>query len=359
MKLQLLTLMFFISLTGIAQVGIGTSMPDGSAALDVVATDKGFLMPRMTTTQRNAIANPAEALQVYDTDTKHVWTYDGAAWIEGAGGAGKFVDGDAADIAYYGGRVGIGKSGFSTGHTLFVERVSTDASNNLASFNAIFDGAGSISTLYGPGAFAKNNGTGTVNYAIGIQGVVENATGGTITNGVGSWPQLNNSGTMNWGVGLVIENTNKDGGTMNTAYGQNTSLINESGASMGQGSLGSFYMNNAGSITGNAYGLWVGGVGAGSVAGNSYALYLATPFVNVTGDNFALYSENTANSYFEGNVGIGTSDPKQKVHINGVMRLEPQASAPTGALGDLYVNTDGKLYFHTGAGGWKEVLLAP
>ncbi len=356
MKLQLLALMFFISLTGIAQVGIGTTMPDGSAALDVVASDKGFLMPRMTTTQRNAIANPAEALQVYDTDTKHVWTYDGAAWVEGVGGAGKFVDGDSPDIAFYGNRVGIGKSDFSPSHTLYVERASTDASNNLAKFDAIFDGTGSIGTLYSTGVFARNTGVGTVNYAIGIQGVVENANGGTITNGVGSWPQVNNSGSMNWGVGLVIENTNKTGGNMNTAYAQNTSLINESGATMGQASLGSFYMNNAGSITGNAYGLWIGGASTGTVGGNAYALYIATPFTNITGNNFALYSDNTANSYIEGDLGVGTNNPQQKVHINGVMRLEPQASAPTGALGDLYVNSGGKLYFHNGTE-WKEVQL--
>jgi hypothetical protein len=57
-----------------------------------------------------------------------------------------------------------------------------------------------------------------------------------------------------------------------------------------------------------------------------------------------------------GNVGIGTMSPQQKMHISGVMRLEPQSSPPSGALGDLYVGTDGKLYFHNGTQ-WKEVSL--
>jgi hypothetical protein len=57
-----------------------------------------------------------------------------------------------------------------------------------------------------------------------------------------------------------------------------------------------------------------------------------------------------------GNVGIGTTSPQQKIHISGVMRLEPQSSPPPGALGDLYVGTDGKLYFHNGTE-WKEVSL--
>jgi len=63
-------------------------------------------------------------------------------------------------------------------------------------------------------------------------------------------------------------------------------------------------------------------------------------------------------SYIEGNVGFGIDAPLQKVHINGVMRLEPLAAAPAGDLGDLYVGTDNKLYFHNGTD-WKEVQLVP
>ncbi len=58
-----------------------------------------------------------------------------------------------------------------------------------------------------------------------------------------------------------------------------------------------------------------------------------------------------------GNVGIGNTAPQQKLHVSGVMRLEPQATPPSGALGDLYVSTDGKLYFHDGSG-WKLVSLS-
>jgi hypothetical protein len=49
-------------------VGIGTTTPNASSALDIVANDKGILVPRMTSTQRTAIASPANALLVYDTD---------------------------------------------------------------------------------------------------------------------------------------------------------------------------------------------------------------------------------------------------------------------------------------------------
>ena len=51
-------------------VGIGTTTPDPTSILEMKASDKGVLVPRMTTTQRQAIANPAEALMVYDTDAE-------------------------------------------------------------------------------------------------------------------------------------------------------------------------------------------------------------------------------------------------------------------------------------------------
>ncbi|AYF43955.1 endosialidase chaperone [Halobacteriovorax sp. BALOs_7] len=77
--------------------GIGTT-PDASAALDVSSTSKGFLPPRMTSVQRNAIASPAEGLVVYDTDIQGIYVYKGGAWravgdsVTGAGDAESYVE---------------------------------------------------------------------------------------------------------------------------------------------------------------------------------------------------------------------------------------------------------------------------
>ncbi len=54
---------------------------DTSSALTVTSTNQGFLPPRMTTTQKNAIASPAEGLQVWDTTLKLMSVYNGTAWI--------------------------------------------------------------------------------------------------------------------------------------------------------------------------------------------------------------------------------------------------------------------------------------
>ena len=358
-KLQLLAFILLLSASGFAQVGIGTTSPDASSALDISATDKGFLMPRMTTAQKTIIANPATGLQVYDTDTKSIWSYNGTAWVEGTGGPGKFIDGASADIAYYEDRVGIGRNDFSQLHKLYLETTKDAGQSQTAVIiDAIYEGSVGTGVNSGFAATARNNSTGTVKDAIGIQGIVRNGSGGTITTAVGSRPQLINSGTVDLGIGLVVDNTN-NAGLMSTAYGMNISVTNKSGATMGQGSLGSMYMLNEGSITGNAYGLWIGGAGGGSVGGNAYGLFIATPYTNVTGDSFAIYSENTANSYINGNLGVGLEAPLRKVHISGALRLEPQDTPPAGGdTGDLYVDSNKKLYFHDGDQ-WREVLLAP
>jgi hypothetical protein len=69
MMRQFLTIICLLfSIQAIAQTGIGTSTPDPSAKLHVASTDKGILIPRMTSGQRTAISNPANGLMIYQTD---------------------------------------------------------------------------------------------------------------------------------------------------------------------------------------------------------------------------------------------------------------------------------------------------
>jgi hypothetical protein len=57
---------------------------DGGAkiygGMDIESTTKGFLPPRMTTTQKNAISSPAEGLTVYDNTLHKLYVYDGSTW---------------------------------------------------------------------------------------------------------------------------------------------------------------------------------------------------------------------------------------------------------------------------------------
>ena len=53
---------------------------DASAKLQVDSTTQGFLPPRMTTTERDAISTPAAGLMVYNTTTNKAQCYNGTAW---------------------------------------------------------------------------------------------------------------------------------------------------------------------------------------------------------------------------------------------------------------------------------------
>lgn len=62
-------------------VGIGTTTPNNTAVLDVQSSTKGMLMPRMSSSQRKAIASPAAGLMVFDTDKNTLFMYDGMQWL--------------------------------------------------------------------------------------------------------------------------------------------------------------------------------------------------------------------------------------------------------------------------------------
>ena len=60
--------LFFTGAMAQNNVGIGTTTPNASAALDVQSTTQGMLVPRMTAAQRGLIGTPATGLLVYQTD---------------------------------------------------------------------------------------------------------------------------------------------------------------------------------------------------------------------------------------------------------------------------------------------------
>ncbi len=78
-------LMLFISATAFCQLGgmsisPSGSAPDPSAGLDINFSNKGFLMPRVTQQQRDAISNPALGLQIYNNTNNCVEVYGFGNW---------------------------------------------------------------------------------------------------------------------------------------------------------------------------------------------------------------------------------------------------------------------------------------
>ncbi|MBG8554800.1 tail fiber domain-containing protein [Hymenobacter guriensis] len=68
-------------------VGIGTTAPNASAALEIRSTSQGLLLPRLTLAQRDALtasttAPPVAGLVIYQSDnTPGLYAYDGTAWV--------------------------------------------------------------------------------------------------------------------------------------------------------------------------------------------------------------------------------------------------------------------------------------
>lgn len=60
------------------EVGLGTTTP--AAKLDIQSTTQGFLPPRMTTLQRDAIVTPVAGLMIFNTTTAEMNFYNGTTW---------------------------------------------------------------------------------------------------------------------------------------------------------------------------------------------------------------------------------------------------------------------------------------
>jgi uncharacterized protein (TIGR02145 family) len=93
----ILMISLFVRVT--AQVGINTdgSQPDNSAMLDVRSDSRGFLPPRMTKDQRDAISSPVAGLMIFNSTTGTVNLYNGTYWAN--------LDGTPADITWRCGQI--------------------------------------------------------------------------------------------------------------------------------------------------------------------------------------------------------------------------------------------------------------
>ncbi len=88
-KIQILVMMLMTSHFIFAQgIGIGTTTPDASAALEIQSSSKGLLIPRMGTGQRKQIPNPAVGLIIFDTDKGCIYMFDGLQWLPLSFGSG-------------------------------------------------------------------------------------------------------------------------------------------------------------------------------------------------------------------------------------------------------------------------------
>ncbi|MFM9909729.1 MAG: tail fiber domain-containing protein [Chitinophagaceae bacterium] len=262
----------FLSTILLAQsVGINNNAPHASAILDVQSSTKGFLMPRMTTLQRNAIASPAAGLKVYDTDTNIFWFYNGTAWLPiAAGNLGWNLTGNT----------GTNPATHFIGTT--DEQPLRFRVNNLWA-GALHPTSGNIFLGVGAG---QTNTAGQANTAIGEYALFRN-TDGNFNVASGYYALTANTNGYNNTAHGAYALYNNTLGFSNTAIGRNALFGNINGAfntAVGTDAL----LTNTGSYnTANGY---------------KAAYFNATGSFNTATGSWALYSNigglfNTANGY--------------------------------------------------------------
>lgn len=227
-------------------VGIGTTKPDPSALLDLNSNSKGFLLPRMSEAQRNAIKSPAIGLMIFQTDqTIGTYTYDGTTWqpsnartaaTQVAGAWDK--QGNAIDATDFLGSTSGGSLRF---------RVNNVKAGEIGTNGTVLLGlyAGNVNTAgdnVGIGTLAlSQNVSGNNNIAIGNGAMLSTTTGssGTFNVAIGFQALLNNRGTDNLGIGTFALKSNTTG-INNVALGAYAGSKNESGSNnfaLGYGAL--------------------------------------------------------------------------------------------------------------------------
>lgn len=155
-----------------AQVGIGTSSPDGTAILHLNSIAKGFLPPKLTTTQRNNINTPANGLLLYNTIESKLNIYSNTSWV-----AIPHSTTGAAGIT-----LGL-ESGFTGQHYSALALGQSAGYNNQASDGisignyAGYDAQGSRSIAIGFSAGSLNQSTSSIaiGHAAGVDGQGSNS----------------------------------------------------------------------------------------------------------------------------------------------------------------------------------------
>ena len=214
-------------------VGIGTTKPDQSAALEISSSNKGLLTPRMSLQQRIAIQNPATGLIVYQTDLlSGFYFYNGKEWKSMTSETGAKSVADANNWGLTGNSGTNPSSNFigTTDTQPLVIKVNNtqygfvDASIYQNLFLGYLSGA-----LTTPSGSVGTFGSGSQNIALGGNALRLNTTGANNI-AIGSFSMFNNlGGAGNLAIGLSSLQDNRVGSN-NTAIGAGALALNQSGS---------------------------------------------------------------------------------------------------------------------------------
>ncbi|MEO6454915.1 MAG: tail fiber domain-containing protein [Ginsengibacter sp.] len=214
-------------------IGIGTLTPNASAILDVTATNKGILVPRLSNTQMSSITSPAAGLLIYNTDSAAFAYRTSTGWV--------FMKGNATASNDWSTK---GNAGTDTAKNFIGTTDNKDLifkQNNIragmlsstntswGSESLLLNSSGLLNTAVGSSALRSNT-SGNANTAIGLNALYTNISGNSNVAAGNAALYSNTSGIGNTAIGLGALGTNSTGNN-NTALGRLSLNLNETGYS--------------------------------------------------------------------------------------------------------------------------------
>jgi Phage Tail Collar Domain len=152
MKKLVISLLLISSLGSLhAQVGFNNVNPDPSSLLDLNASDKGLLVPRMTSAFRSAINLPGQSLLVFDTTLEGFYFYNAGTWyslnewVRAAGSNTVSLSGNASVTGNFSSGSISNSGGLSTS-SLTTGGITSSNINNSGAINTTSLSAGSVSS---------------------------------------------------------------------------------------------------------------------------------------------------------------------------------------------------------------------
>jgi hypothetical protein len=319
-----------------AQVAINTTAatPDNSSMLDVSSTSKGVLVPRMSKTQRQAIASPASGLLVYQNapDSTGFYFYDGLKWVwlisqnnvQGADTTSWKTTGNNTYGNEFIGTLNdmplrFRRNNFPSGW------IDSTTRNTSFGFRAGSTELAINNTAMGYKALASNTGSGQANVAIGNTALGSNGAGARNVAIGDSAMYANASGNANVAIGAyAARNLLNAGGNvaigrdamLNLNSGNNTIIGFEAGESLTSGNTNTLLGLQAGKAitSGNSLLLLGSSTSASNGLTNAGAIGHQA---SVTADNSlilgSIASVNSATNSTK--VGIGTTSPQARLHV--------------------------------------------
>jgi hypothetical protein len=321
-------IVLFLSFTVHAQVGIGTTTPNG--ALDITSTTDGLLIPRVALTDLTTLTvlTPTASELVYNTTSNgtvepgYYYLFDNGVTLEWVrfGGSGWLLDGNTgvtalnfigsindADVAFKrfntdAGKLTVNNTSFGVGALAnVIQTLAGPGRDNVAfgknalgaTVNGVENVAIGSNALSGSTAFGANSSVGYANIAVGYNTLMSVAPGNDVV-ALGYQAGMNNTGSQFIAIGKNAGTNNA--GLENIAIGEGTLSNYTDSASRMNVAIGSNAMSGTSSAT----------VSKNVAIGNQAAQGIVSS-LNVAIGNTAMLSTSGG----EQNVAVGAGSMEQ------------------------------------------------